>query len=606
MKHKSFKRVLALLLAAMMMLTACGQKETTTSESKASESTAASESKPSESAASSEAVKEEVKPEDYPVITLFPKDGNLFSGLVTGHRAEYFAEEGGFQLEVWAYSDEKKNAMLTSGDLPDMMYLGKNSGDLLETLIDTGKIINYDDYKEYLPNFFENPYNENVPTGMETIRETYSAGTGGLYVLPVGLGNTDSMYAQKGTFERLVVKVKWDVYTAIGAPEITDMWQLLDVLEDMVEYAPTAEDGTKIYAMYLDNTYDDRFFGCMDLWFQWHGIHGDNFDYFTEQNIVHGTVKSIFDDDSVYKEGVKWYNEAYRRGLMDPDSISTPRSDQQPKVDAGYAMVSAGTVPAWDPLYYEVFIPGNTIVRTFTTKQFSKINNCIVINAESEHIEECLAFINMLADPYAWLNINYGPSGDIWEENGNVITITDRFAEWLKENGGINSYPMSDGTEFSIWNTPAAVQSGTTITGYVGADGNPIPITPTRWPDAQAITNTDEGWLSWKELNKAEDLWDYAAQHDITIYTGDVFEGVALPEPTEEQRLKIATIKDIVVPATWKCIYAETDEEFDAIWNQMVEDAMTLGAQEIIDWMKENYKPSKEISTSVTKESLQK
>ena len=35
------------------------------------------------------------------------------------------------------------------------------------------------------------------------------------------------------------------------------------------------------------------------------------------------------------------------------------------------------------------------------------------------------------------------------------------------------------------------------------------------------------------------------------------------------------------------------DEEFDAIWDQMVEDAMALGAQDIIDWFMENFVPNK-------------
>ena len=31
-------------------------------------------------------------------------------------------------------------------------------------------------------------------------------------------------------------------------------------------------------------------------------------------------------------------------------------------------------------------------------------------------------------------------------------------------------------------------------------------------------------------------------------------------------------------------VYAESDEQFDAIWNQMVEDCINLEAQDIIDW----------------------
>lgn len=39
-----------------------------------------------------------------------------------------------------------------------------------------------------------------------------------------------------------------------------------------------------------------------------------------------------------------------------------------------------------------------------------------------------------------------------------------------------------------------------------------------------------------------------------------------------------------MVNASWQMVYAESDEQFDAIWNQMVEDCINLEAQDIIDW----------------------
>ena len=96
MKAKSFKRVLALALATAMVLTACGQKPAAnTSEStKTSESTPAKEES---TPAASEEKKEE--PKEPVAITLYPKDANLFSGEVTGYRAEAFAAHG-IKLEI--------------------------------------------------------------------------------------------------------------------------------------------------------------------------------------------------------------------------------------------------------------------------------------------------------------------------------------------------------------------------------------------------------------------------------------------------------------------------------------------------------------------------
>ena len=583
MKTKRFKRVLALGLITAMMLTACGQQpaSNTSETQKTTESAVAKESE-----AASETV---VNKKDLPTISLYPKDASLFSGLVTGFRSDYFAEEGGFQLEVWAYSDEKTNAMLTTGDLPDMMYVG--SEETLETLIETGKIINYEDYKEYLPNYFETPYHEYVDANFDIIREKWSAGTNGLYILPWQVGESSEKNNEHASFERNVPKLKWDVYEAIGAPEITDLWGLLDIAEDMLEYMPTAEDGTKMYGMFLDNGQDTSYWGASYQWYAWHGYR-TNAAYFVEASHVTGEMKSIFDEDSLYKEGVEWYREAFRRGLIDPDSISTARTDQAPKIDNGYAMLPAGTLPGWPSKYYEVFPSDVTVYRSLEIKTMSSPANCIVINAKTEHLEECLAFVNMLADPYAYLNINFGPEGDMWQVDGNVVSITDEFAAWLEEKGSLNEFPMSDGSAFFGWNTPIACYNAN-LNGYVGVNGKPVSIGPTSWPDAQAITTNNENWSAWKETMDAEGLWDYTAKNDIPVYTESVFAGVATPVPSDAMKITWATIKDLVVAESWKMVYAETDEEFDAIWDQMVEDAMALGAQDIIDWFMENFVPNK-------------
>ncbi len=302
MKTKFFKRVLTLALATAMVLTACGQKPAanTSETEKSSEATAATET----TGASDAATETVIDKDSLPVLTLYPKDANLFSGLVTGHRSDYFAENG-FQMEVWAYSDEKTNAMLTGGDVPDMMYVVANS-DTLKTLIETDKIINFDDYQDQLPNLFKTPPNEFMDDNIELIRENYSAGTGGLYILPFGVGTNSTIFAQTGTFDRNVVKLKWDVYEAIGAPEITDMWQLIDVMEDMLAYQPALKDGTKMYGTFLDNGLDTKYLGAMWLWYQWHGYDRTLAEYLIEGSMITGEISSILEDDSLYKEGLKW------------------------------------------------------------------------------------------------------------------------------------------------------------------------------------------------------------------------------------------------------------------------------------------------------------
>jgi len=589
MKSKWFKRVMALTLMAAMVLTACGQEKvsnTSESEKVSSESEAVSET-----ASESEATETEKKPinkKDLPVISYYPENALTFSGLQEGYRSDIFAELGGFQIEYWSYSVDKTNAMMVSGDLPDMMVLREGT-DNFKTLVDKGQLINYDDYQEYLPNIFENPTNEYWPENLQFSRENLSNGTGDLYILPGGLGYTMAQWRNANAFSSNVPKVKWDVYQAIGAPEIKDLWDLIDVMEEMVAYKPTAEDGSKIYGTNLVGDRDNKYFYSLTIWYNWDGYDIKLNEYFVEGQHSTGEVKSILTKDSKYYEGLKWLNEVNRRGLLDPDSVSATLTDQNAKVTNGLVMVPCGVSGA-PTNYYEVFIPELTTYVAPANTKLGSGSAGIVINKDTEYLEECLAFVNMIADPYVMMQLMYGPEGDTWQKDGNVVSITDRFADWLKEKGAINGFPLSDGTEWNAWYGGNLVAAPNRLNGYVGLNGEEVSITPYLWQDALAITEDSDNWRSWKEHNDADGLWEYAEKNNIELCTKSAFSGLVLPTPSDEQTIQIASIKEAIVPASWQCVYAESEAEFEQIWDQMVKDAMALGAQEIIDWRIQCYK----------------
>jgi len=580
MKAKSFKRVLALALATAMVLTACGQKPAANT----SESTKPSETVKESTATPSEEKKEE-EPKEPVAITLYPKDANLFSGEVTGYRGEALAAHG-IKLEVWSYSDEKTTAMLTSGDFPDMMYVAPTAqSDIFETLVQTDKLIDYSDYAEYLPHVLgDKVVNEYITSNIDIIKNNYSAGTGGLYVLPFGVGVNSGIYAQTGTFDRNTPKLKWDVYEAIGAPEVTEMWSLIDIAEQMLAYQPETEDGVKMFGTFLDNG-DSKYFNAMTLWFNWKGSHVSHTQYMSEGIHKTGEINYMLEDDSIFKEGLKWYNELYKRGLLDEDSISTSRADQAPKLDNGLAMLPAGSLPGWATKYYEVFPSDATIYRTFVSPTYTG-GPSIVIFKDSENIETCLKFVDLIADPYEWMKVYYGPDGCIWQEKDGVLSITDEFAAWLKEKGSINFFPMPDGTEYSIFNTTTLFANGTPLADHVDINGDPVPYIPTSWPDAQAITTDNENWNAWKKTMGAEDLWDYVEKNGIEILQASKFDGMVQDPISDDMVLTVAALKDVIVPACWKMVYAKDEAEFEVIWDQMVKDAETMGAKEVHEWFK--------------------
>lgn len=590
MKMKSFKRVLSLALATAMVLTACGQKPAAnTSEStKTSESAVKEESKTEETK-----VSEKEEPKELPMITLYPEDASMFSGEVTGWRADVLAEHG-FKMEIWAYSEERTIGMLTSGDFPDMMYIGggNNAVETLTTLIETDKIINYEDYKEYLPDVFgDDAANEYIAQNFDNIRENFSAGTGGLYILPFNTGTNSSYYNQVDTFTDRSVKLKWDVYEAIGAPEVTDMWSLIDIVEQMVAYQPTDADGNKTYGAVLHNSKDKEYFGGLNSWYKWHGGDAAWNNWMAEANYQTGEMSYILEEDSLFKSGIKWYYELNKRGLLDPDSISMSSTDQNPKTDAGLVMIPTGTKRGKPTTYYEVFPEGCLPYQNAASERMASPEWSIVIFKDSEHIEECLEFVNMMADPYEVMQVEFGPEGVMWQEEGNVLTVTDAALDFYKANGTFNGFPMPDGTNYNGFGNPRLVGSGTAIPGYVDKNGDALCWQLDVWPEVQEFKADHPNWVSWQETMDATDLWDYVEKNNINYITQTAYDDIVVEMSDPEMQLRVSTLIDLTIPLCWQMVYAESDEEFEALWTKLKNDAEALGAKELFEYCYNAYKP---------------
>ena len=164
-------------------------------------------------------------------ITIYPQNSNLTSGKVGGWLGDFFAEFG-LEIEVWAYSDDKTNAILASGDLPDIMYLNEK---IYETMINAGMLMNLEAHLDKMPNVMNN---QALPTALNYVRKYRSAGTDQLWFMPVSVGIKDGSGDET---ERYALRLNWEFYEGIGAPPIKDIWALIPVMKQMLEKYPAGD-----------------------------------------------------------------------------------------------------------------------------------------------------------------------------------------------------------------------------------------------------------------------------------------------------------------------------------------------------------------------------
>lgn len=591
MKKKIVKKLCSVLVASAMVasMAACGstgeQAAQSTTDSTASGTVSAAADTASD--AKTDTAKETVR------ISLYPADANISSGVISGYKGDIFAEHG-IELEVWAYSDEKTNAMLASGDLPDIMYVSKDN---LDVMIEEGMLLNLEEYLDRLPHAADN---DTKQAGLNYVRDFRSAGTGELYCLPLTVGDNTTKTAWSDSTERNAVKLRWDIYEEIGAPEINDFYDLIDVMEMMMEAHPTDEDGNPFYGTVLNNGSDTTYWACMTLWYRWHGYEDYQLPYLLESDMVNGTYSSILEENSMYYQGLKWYNEVYRRGLMDPDSINNDRATQKAKVDSGYAMIPSGCLPGWATLYYEYLIPDTSVYYNYEST-YGDANKVIAINANTENVDACLELLDMWCDADVVFELVNGPEGDFWylDENGNAFLTEDNLA-YIRENGvgGERTYP-STGESATLWNTSFCVNTGVNTTYGDGKDGYRVGRT-SYWEEVQEITTDNETFSKWQETTGYSNWKEWLAAEDAYAATSklDNIQNFC-SQPDDDLQLTIDTIKDTVVNASWKMVYCEDEAEFEAIWDKMVADCEGLGAETVIEWRLADIENAKTVRDSL-------
>lgn len=597
MRKKVTKKLLAILLSAAMLMSmsGCGNEDTDQSsqqsrqESSTQDSDDVGDSQKEDSSQESE--DEAVAYDHLDRITIYPYDASTASGVTTGYKADVLAERG-LEVEVWAWSEEKTNAILSSGDLPDIMFV---KYDNLQTMIEGGMVLNLEEYLDKMPHITGN---ETVQTALNYTRQYKSADTGSIYGIPLQIGTTK----EGDDTGRNAIKVNWAAYYAAGCPEIKSVDDLIPVMKKMMEVTPeSAVDGTKTWGTILNAGSDGTYWGNMQLWYKFFGYEPDNLPYLIESDMVNNKYDSILElsKDSLYYKGLKWYNECYREGVMDPDSINNDRETQKGKVETSQAcMIPSGTCAGWAG-YRPVYVPGQQLYQENWVKPYGT-DMYAVISAKSQNVDAAVRMLDFMADYDAYFEIWCGPEGILWEfgDDGFVYpteygieSATNEAGTPVEFNGEervvwLDSFIATDNYEDSKYKRPSGEDEGAR-----GLD---------KWEEILEIKRKSEENTQWVETFGYDTFTELLKANNAYTLNSDLANVIGFcPEPDDAMKLSIDAIKDTVVETSWKMVYAEDDATFETLWEQMIADCKELDAENIVSWRLDELNKAMDIKKSL-------
>ena len=512
---------------------------------------------------------------DTMVIEVYDVAAN-YQGTQTGWFAKVVKDKFNIELNIIApqvAGDSIYQTRASSGNLGDIVLL--DSTDFADC-VKAGLI------KDISAEFDNTTYLKEYEKQIDTFNKGLPDNADGkTYGIPTQMTNTSpTSYSQDVIYSSPLLR--WDLYTGIGSPEIKDLDGLLDALEAMMKKYPTNKDGDAAYPLSLWADWDggDGMLGIANVvqLTTWYGEKIKGSAILKPDN----TFTQITDKNATYYKILKFLNDAYRRGLVDPDSGTQDWNAACAKMSAGqvYLMWYSWQVGFWNT--QDRLNDGTAFIFTPVQDQLYYADSDTYYGSgrvfgvgskvEGEKLEKVMEFLDWYASPESLVyqhsgiegfNYTVGDDGKFTIMNDNALMDNLPVPE---EYGGAG---YSDGfNAINQWMVDSTSTNPNTGEPYASQ----------YWSTYKAATMTQMK-KDWAARFGAEEPVEYMKKNNVLLVSPNV--SVTLPSDTNDISVIRNQCNETLCDASWQMIFAKDDAEFDKMWDDMCKTMDGLGFQDL-------------------------
>ncbi|GHV04733.1 hypothetical protein FACS189485_10650 [Spirochaetia bacterium] len=500
-----------------------------------------------------------------------------YAGAQVGWFAKLIKDKFNLEFNIIPTADGVFATRMASGNLGDLIVFGQN-GSEYTTAIEAGQLLDWskgDILDKYGPDI-----KKNLSKALQHNRDTFGGGKA-----TYGFGHDVAVSADGTQSAFYHPDIRFDLYQKIGSPPINTMMDYLNVLKRMVDAQPIGDSGLPAYAISLFPDWDGDVVMSVKCIGAFYGY--DEFG-FTLYNAADNTVQPIFDNNSFYLQGLRFYNRAFQMGILDPDSATQTFSDVVTKYADGrvyWSMFSWLGPSNYNTVERMAQGKGMFAVAAKDQKNIVYGNNVYGgdrnwnIGVKAKYPERLMEFINWLCTPEGIMESSYGPKGVTWDYDANNKPY---FTE-------LGIKVQADPTTMM----PASAGGGTYADGQNKINNSTF--TPDEINPVSGEKYNKDFWSS--ELARAPSVakaaWqkamgvlsedEYLKKNNyITVSTGSNFVKNEGRSVDLEQKYK--QVSQVIKDGSWRAIYARTDAEFDRLVAEMIAQAKGLGYDECLAW----------------------
>ncbi|MDF2869995.1 MAG: hypothetical protein K0R05_1570 [Anaerocolumna sp.] len=577
---KRARRLVSLLLIVTLMcwgLWGCGSGDKNGAKNSSGnntttatpEATDAATAEPEESA---EDLLADIIPKETVELTVYSQLAN-YSGEQIGWFAQVMKDKFNVKLNIIPTGDGVFSTRMESGELGDIVIFGQD-GDEYKQAIQGGLLLDWNE-DEILQDY--GPYiNENMQVALQKNKDI-SGGT--LY----GVGHNVGSSSDEHESFFYHPDIRWDLYAKLGYPEVNTLEDFIPVLEKMVKENPTSDSGQKTYAMSLFKDWD----GDMVMYVKALGaLYGYDEFGFTLYDVNTQTAQPILDDNSIYLRSLKFYNQLYQKGLLDPDSMTQTSTEASDAYTDGAAVFNIFNFLGQALYNTDTHTSEGKGMFALAAKDMKVLsyglnvyggNRVWSIGANTQYPELCMAIINWLSTPEGVMTSNYGPQGVSWDyDDQGYAYLTDLGAASKADQ----KTEMTDGYSGTFEDGNFKMNNTTWALDSINPDGNGEPFNYLFWGSTlkKETTNAEQEWKKYTGYLSAD---EYLNDGRFSVAIGTNYSTGA---KSDELSTTWNQVKEAIKTYSWNAIYAKTDAEFDTIVAELQSKAKEYGYDDCIAW----------------------
>ena len=516
------------------------------------------------------------------VIDVYDAAAN-YNGTQSGWFAKVIKDRFNIELNIIApqvVGNEVFATRAQSGNLGDLIVVDKKD---FSDLLDAGLVRDISDKLPECGNIMK------FKTQIDAYNKGLTGEDGVYYGIPSEMTDTSPTSITDDVIYSSPM-LRWDLYTEVGRPELKNLDDLLDCLKAIHEIHPTNEEGDPAYPFTLWRDWDgnDNMIGIANVvqLTTWYGEKLKQSAILKPDN----TFTTVYDRDAAYYKITKFLNKAYQMGIVDPESGEQPWDDVANKLSTGRAdlmwyswqtgfwnsvdRLNAGTgfifIPVEDMYFYA------DADRYFGSDRMFGIGSQV----EGEKYDRIMEFLDWYASPEGasfqhcgieGLNYIIGDDGKYVPYKDNALMDNLPVPEEYGEGG------YNDGNnQINQWIVSALCVND--ITGERFAQKY--------WQSYKDMTMTDMK-REWQETFDAEDSVDYMKKNNQLLASPSV-DFTPRPDDNDIAALRV-DVNTQLCAYTWNLIFCETDDEFEAMWDEMTEQLNGFGYEQLYAFDCENY-----------------